>query len=200
LAFALTGALMGLATNRRLVAILVLAFFVAYRWAPEEALTRTDLTLTAVEESGNNQLEETLDDSAALRIIQWRSFPRLFLASPLWGTGLGSYPDRLGQETGIFRSAHATMVQIGTEMGALGLVGYLGLLGAVAGVCARRAKSAESGTLERAMGLGLLAATVCLFLLDLSGTRFRAHTVTTYFWLLLGAFLGSTDPKRVSGE
>ncbi len=45
----------------------------------------------------------------------------------------------------------------------------------------------------RATGLGLLAATVCLFLLDFSGTRFPAHTVTTYFWLLVGAFLGSTD-------
>ena len=85
------------------------------------------------------------------------------------------------------------MVKIGTEMGAIGLVGYLGLLGAVALVCVRRARNAPPGTFQRATGLGLLAATVCLFVLDFSGTRFTAHTVTTYYWLLLGAFLGSTD-------
>ena len=76
-------------------------------------------------------------------------------------------------------------------MGGLGLLGYLGLLGAAAGVCARRARRAQPGTFQRAVGLGLLAATVCLFLLDFTGTRFRANTVTTYFWLLLGAFLGA---------
>ena len=193
LAFVVAAALVGFATNRRVVVLLVVAFFVGYRWAPEEAVTRADLTLTAVEQSGDSSLEEALDDSAALRIIQWKSFPTLFLESPIWGTGLGTYAERLGQSTGIFRPAHATMVQIGAEMGALGLLAYAGLFGAAALLCARRARSAQPGTFQRAVGLGLLAATVCLFLLDFSGTRFRSHTVTTYFWLLLGAFLGSTD-------
>ena len=193
MAFALAAALVGFATNRGVLVLLVLACLVGYRWAPEEAVTRADLTVTAVEQSGDSSLEEALDDSAALRIIQWKSFPTFFLASPIWGMGLGTYPERLRQETGMLKSAHATMVQIGTEMGALGLLGYVGLLGATAGVCARRARGAQPGTFLRSVGLGLLAATVCLFLLDFSGTRFRAHTVTTYFWLLLGAFLGNTD-------
>jgi O-antigen ligase len=193
MAFALTAALVGFATNRGLVVLLIFAFFVGYRWAPEEAVTRADVTVTAVEQSGDSSLEEALDDSAALRISQWKSFPTLFLASPVWGTGLGTYPARLRQATGIFRPAHATMVQIGTEMGALGLLAYAGLLGAVGIVCARRARSAQPGSFQRAVGLGLLAATICLFLLDFSGARFRAHTVTTYYWLLVGAFLGCTD-------
>jgi O-antigen ligase len=193
LAFALAGVLVGFATNRGAVVLLALAIVVGSQWAPEEAATRADLTLTAVEQSGDSSLEEALDDSAALRIIQWKALPTLLSESPLWGTGLGTYARRLGQHTGIYRSAHATMVQIGTEMGVLGLLGYAGLFAAVAIVCAKRARSAEPGTLLRAAGLGLLAATVCLFLLDFSGTRFPAHTVTTYFWLLVGAFLGSTD-------
>ena len=132
LAFAVTAAVVGFATNRGLVVLLVVVFLVGYRWAPREAVTRADLTVRAVEQSEDSSLEESLDDSAALRIIQWKSFPTLFLESPVWGTGLGTYPERLHRETGIFRPAHATMVQLGTEMGALGLLGYLGLLGTVA--------------------------------------------------------------------
>ena len=193
LAFMFAAALVGLATNRGLVVLLILALLVGYRWAPQEAFERADLTIKAVEQSGDSSLEEALDDSTALRLIQWKSFPTLFLASPVWGSGLDTYAERLGRHTGIFRSAHATMVRIGTEMGALGLLGYLGLLGAVALVCVRRARNAQPGTFQRTAGLGLLAATVCLFVLDFSGTRFPAHSVTTYYWLLLGAFLGCTD-------
>ena len=197
MAFALAGVLVGLATNRGVVVLLVLVILVGVRWAPEEAVTRADLTLTAVEQSGDSTLEEALDNSAALRIIQWKSLPTLMLDSPIWGTGLGSYAERLGVHTGIYRSAHATMVQIGTEMGALGLIGYLGLFGAAVMVCARRARAAARGTFIRHTGLGLLAATVCLFLADFSGTRFPTHTVTTYYWLLLGSFLGTTDHAAV---
>jgi hypothetical protein len=50
------------------------------------------------------------------------------------------------------------------------------------------------------MGIGLFAATICLFLLDLSGTRFRAHTVMTYYWLLVGAFLGTMEKPRISSK
>ena len=193
LAFAVTAVLVGFASNRGLIVLLVLAYLIGSRWAPEDAVTRADLTVTAVEQSRDSSLEEALDDSAVLRVIQWKAFPSLLLASPIWGTGLDTFAERLGQETGVYRAPHATMVQIGTEMGGLGLLGYVGLLGAAAAVCARRARRAQPGSFQRAVGLGLLAATVCLFLLDLTGTRFRANTVTTYFWLLLGAFLGSTD-------
>lgn len=193
LAFAVTAAVVGFAANRALVVLLVAVVLIGYRWAPQEAVTRVDITVAAVEQSDESGLEESLDDSAALRIIQWKSFPTLFMASPIWGTGLGSYPERLHRETGIFRPAHATMVQIGTEMGALGLLGYVGLLGAVVTACVSRARRAEPRSFQRAVGLGVLAATLCLVLLDFSGARFRAHTVTTYYWLMVGAFLGCTD-------
>jgi O-antigen ligase len=193
LAFGLAGLLVGFMTNRVAVVLLVIAVVVGSRWAPEEATARADLTITAVGESGDSSLEDALDDSAALRVIQWKTLPDLLMDSPLWGTGIGTFAQRLGQHTGIFRSAHATMVQIGTEMGVLGLLGYVGLFSSVAVACVSRARRAASGSLLQAAGLGLFAATVCLFLLDFSGTRFPAHTVTTYYWLLVGAFLGSTD-------
>jgi O-antigen ligase len=200
LAFGLAGLLVGFVTNRVAVVLLVIAVVVGSRWAPDEAAARADLTITAVGQSGDSTLEDALDDSAALRVIQWKAFPDLLMDSPLWGTGIGTFAQRLGQHTGIFRSAHATMVQIGTEMGVLGLLGYIGLFASVATACVSRARRAAPGGLLKAAGLGLLAATVCLFLLDFSGTRFPAHTVTTYYWLLVGAYLGSTDyPPQAAG-
>jgi O-antigen ligase len=193
LAFGLAGVIVGFVTHRGAVVLLVIAVVIGSRWAPEEAATRADSTLTAVGQSGDSSLEEALDDSAALRIIQWKALPSLLMDSPLWGTGLDTFAERLRSHTGIFRSAHATMVQIGTEMGALGLVAYLGLFASVVIACTSRARGAQPGTFVRMTGLGLLAATVCLFLADFSGTRFPTHTVTTYFWLLIGAYLGATD-------
>ena len=196
LAFGVAGMVVGFMTNRVAVVLLVVAALVGARWAPEEASSRADETLTAIGESGESSLEETLDGSAALRVIQWKTFPDLLLESPLWGSGIATYAQRLGQHIGIFRPAHTTMVQIGTEMGVPGLLGYLGLFASVAIACLSRARRARSGTFLHATGLGLLAATVCLFIADFSGTRFPAHTVTTYYWLLIGAFLGATDAVR----
>ena len=193
LAFGVAGLMVGFVTNRAAVVVLIIAVLVGSRWAPEEAAARADLTITAVGQAGDSSLEEALDDSAALRVIQWKTLPDLLSDSPLWGTGIGTFAQRLGQHTGIYRSAHATMVQIGTEMGVLGLIGYAGMFAAVAMACISRARRAVSGGFLHATGLGLLATTVCLFVLDFSGTRFPAHTVTTYYWLLIGAFLGSTD-------
>ena len=199
LAFAVTAALFGFTTSPKLVVLLIAAVLVGQRWAPEEAVTRTDLTVQAVE-TADGELEESLDDSAALRVIQWKAFPQMISVSPIWGTGQHTYPEQLRRATGISRSAHAMMVHIGTEMGVIGLLGYLGLLGSVVIVCGRRVRSAGKGTLERALGLGLVAATVCLFLLDFSGTRFRAHALMTYFWLLVGSYLANTDTPPRSSE
>jgi O-antigen ligase len=194
LAFSVTAVTVGLMMNRGLVVLLVLSLLVAYRWAPEEAVTRADNTIGAVETSGDSSLEESLDDSAALRVIQWRTFPSIWLGSPIWGSGLGTYPERLQEEIGISRSPHATLVQIGAEMGALGIIGYAGIFATVAGACIARIRRAPPGAFQRSVGLGLLAATMCLCILDFTGTRFRAYSVTTYFWLIIGAFVGSTVP------
>jgi len=83
-------------------------------------------------------------------------------------------------------------------MGVLGLLGYVGLFASVALACVSRARRSAPRSLLRASGLGLLAATVCLFLADFSGTRFPAHTVTTYYWLLVGAYLGTADRPPVT--
>jgi O-antigen ligase len=193
LAFAATTLVVGLLASRGVVLLLALAIFAGYQWAPEEAAERTEMT---VQGAGDAGLVESLDDSTALRVMQWQTFPQIFATSPIFGTGLHSYENELQKVTGIHFAAHATPIQVGVETGAVGLVGYLGLLGAIALTCFKRARAWGVGSLQRSLGLGLLAATICLGLLDLSGARFQEHTVTTFYFLLLGAFVGNTDTPR----
>ena len=194
LAFAATTMVVGLLASRGVVLLLALAIFAGYQWAPEEATERTEMTVQGV--GGDAGLVEGLDDSTALRVMQWQTFPQIFATSPIFGTGLHTYENELKKVTGIHFAAHATPIQLGVETGAVGLVGYLGLLGAIALTCLRRARASSKGSLQRSLGLGLLAATICLGLLDLSGARFQEHTVTTFYFLLLGAFVGNTDRLR----
>jgi O-antigen ligase len=196
LAFAATTIVVGLVASRGVVLLLALALFFGYQWAPEEATERTEMTVQAVGASSDVGLTESLDGSAAVRVVQWQTFPKLFAANPIFGTGLHTYERQLFQLTGIRLAAHATPIQVGVEMGAVGIVGYLGLLGAIALTCLKRARASGVGSLQRSLGLGLLAATICLALLDLSGARFQEHTVTTFYFLLLGAFVGNTDRPR----
>jgi hypothetical protein len=44
---------------------------------------------------------------------------------------------------------------------------------------------------ERVLAFSLGAATLCLFLLDLSGTRFRNGNLMAYYWVLAGLALNS---------
>jgi O-antigen ligase len=197
LAFAATTVVVGvvgLVASRGVVLLLALAIFAGYQWAPEEATERTEMTVQGG--GGGAGLVESLDDSTALRVMQWRTFPQIFATSPIFGTGLHTYENELQKVTGIHFAAHATPIQVGVETGAVGLVGYLGLLGAIALTCFKRARASGTGSLQRSLGLGLLAATICLALLDLSGARFQEHTVTTFYFLLLGAFVGNTDGLR----
>ena len=119
--------------------------------------------------------------------------------SPIWGTGIATFAQRLGQHTGIFRSAHATMVQIGTEMGVLGLIGYLGLFASVAGTCLMRAgRGGNAAHVPARHGPRPARGHRVSVPRRLQRDTIRSHAVTTYYWLLIGAFIGCTDHAPAS--
>jgi hypothetical protein len=67
----------------------------------------------------------------------------------------------------------------------IGLGAYLALLFAFY----RRASVVlKRGTepIDRVLALGLIGATVCLFLLDVTGTRFRNGDIMAFYWILAG--------------
>ena len=121
LAFAVTAAVVGFATNRGLVVLLVVVFLVGYRWAP----ARSRDPCRPHGESGRTVRREPHSKSRSTIPRHCASsngsrFRRCSWRVPSGAPASGRIRERLHRETGIFRPAHATMVQIGTEMGALG--------------------------------------------------------------------------------
>jgi len=182
----------GLKSRRLAVPMAALAVFL-YFWMPDVATERWD---KAFEQGYDPALiaeaEGTEMDEAATRVVQWRSFLSMMGEHPVLGAGYGEFP-RFFKEGGYYpvaKSAHSSIVEIGVELGPFGLVFYLWILGAAYRGGSRVFKTADL-PVERVLGLGLLAATVCLFLLDFSGTRFRNGNITAYYWILAGITLNA---------
>jgi O-antigen ligase len=112
---------------------------------------------------------------------------------PLFGVGYGKYAEMFWRE-GYFpqpKSAHSSIIEIGVELGLIGLGMYAWILFAVHRGGLRVFKDSEI-PIDRVLGLGVLSATICLFLLDLTGTRFTSGNIMAYYWILAGLTLNVT--------
>jgi O-antigen ligase len=202
IAFALSVLAVGLLKNPRLIVVLSIALLVGYRWLPEDVATRTTETVDAFEQapvSRGENIEDNLDDSTALRVIQWRTAPTIARRNVLLGTGFNSYPDQLELETGIRRSAHVMPVELLVESGVVALLVYLALFVSLFVGSLRAARKALS-PFDRALGQGFAAATLCLLLLDFTGTRFRSSGVMVYYWTIAGLVMNVNAPLRQSRQ
>jgi O-antigen ligase len=136
------------------------------------------------------------EEDVAARIIQWRSFVPLLVQSPVFGVGFGEYNEfYYGNGYDVFpRAAHSSVIKIGIEEGLIGLFLYAWTLGGAAFASSRILKQAQR-PLERVLALGLLACSVCLFFLDLTGTRFLNGNITAFYWILAGMTLNITNSE-----
>jgi O-antigen ligase len=159
------------------------------RWQDTVASDRYDL--------GHLTADESTIDEAASRIIQWRTLPTMFAISPLTGIGKGRYAARhyeLGYDVQ-HRSPHSSLIALAVEEGIFGLIFYAWLLFAIY----RSASVRFHGSidpLQKALSFGTMSATLCLFFLDLSGTRFFSGEIMAYFWILTGMTLNIAPPVR----
>jgi O-antigen ligase len=86
------------------------------------------------------------------------------------------------------RSPHSSIIALGVEEGLIGLALYLWLLFAIYTQAARQFRTAQVAV-EKALLFGAMSATVCLFLLDMTGTRFFSGEIMAYYWMLIGMAL-----------
>ena len=126
-------------------------------------------------------------EEAASRIIQWRAFLPMLAENPVIGVGFGQYAEvfyrsGFGEK---MRSAHSTIIEIAVENGVLGLIAYLALLYSMYRRASEILKRAPE-PIDRVLALGLVGATACLFLLDVTGTRFRNGNIMAFFWVFAG--------------
>ena len=167
----------------KIIPVLLILVATAGFWLPSGVVERVGLTT-----QGKSDPDQLLDDSAQVRVDQWKTFPRIFAAKPLFGHGFMMF-QKVWEDYGPShspKSAHSAIINFGSEEGILGLIGYFWVIGTVARRSWILFRRSETPYLQD-LALGVLGAMVCLLILDTSGNRFVSGGVMAYTLVLAGA-------------
>jgi O-antigen ligase len=184
LALVLGLSLVALFRGAKLVVLLLVLGLTAPLWLPKSVVDRVELT----KQGSNYDPEQTFDDSTQVRVDQWNALPEMMAEAPILGHGFRSFPSvwyRFGPDHRP-KAAHSSIIEFATEEGVIGVLAYAWLVSALfrGGWRARRL---STDPIARELAVGLMAACVCLVMLDSSGTRFRSSAVMAYVWIVGGA-------------
>ncbi len=171
--------------DRRLLVLLVLAVATFNLWAPEAVKERLALSGQTSGDIGVD--DQIVDDSAQMRVEQYKSLPAMMAPSPIIGHGYKSYPyvfEKYGTLKR-FKGAHSTYCQVGTEEGLLGLA-VLGAVFVMMLAAGWRAQKYCEDPLHRCLGAGVFAGTVAMALAMLFGARWEPQIIMAFFWVLAG--------------
>jgi len=137
---------------------------------------------------------ETADESAMVRVEQWRAMGGLMAEAPIFGHGYGYFPELWYYTGHEMKAAHSSYIEIGTELGAFGLLGYLSLVLPMVFLGWSTSRR-NAPPLQRTIGTAAWGMALCLMILDTSGTRFRNSEVMANFWIFGGLVSGATLGK-----
>jgi O-antigen ligase len=130
-------------------------------------------------------LEESLDRSAATRILLWEAALQMIREEPILGVGYGRFGEVVRgylPEIG-YRDVHNTYLLFAAEMGIPGLLVLLWVLGRVM----REAVWLYRRTPERffrGLGLGFAGGMAGLMVICIFGSRITSFEIFGYFWIL----------------
>lgn len=124
-----------------------------------------------------------LEESAALRIVMWDLARNLFGNSPVFGIGFQGFVFASADQP--LHNVHNYYLQMAAEQGVVGvllLVATL-LLGFWTGY---RLWADKASPFRRGLGLGVMAYTLCVVVVNIFGDRYSQLAMGSYFFLLLG--------------
>lgn len=141
---------------------------------PSSVIERVTMT-----ENADGQLEE----SAALRIVMWDLARDLFGNSPVFGIGFQGFVFASADQP--LHNVHNYYLQMAAEQGVVGVVLLAAtlLLGFWTGF---RLWSERRSAFRRGLGLGVMAYTLCVVVVNVFGDRYSQLAMGSYFFLLLG--------------
>jgi len=184
LALLLSLAVLALLRGARAIVFVLVVALSAPLWLPVKVVERVQHTFQGKHSTEDQELE----DSAQVRVDQWKALPEIVSEAPLLGHGFRTFVSIWGRLSPDHepKAAHSTWVEFLAEEGVLGILAYLWLVTTL-GWIGFRAWRVRPATLESDLALGFMCAALCLMVLDSSGTRFRNREVMAYMWILAGA-------------
>ena len=185
LALLLSLAVLALFRGARAIVFVLVVALSAPLWLPVKVVERVQHTFEGKHSQGDDQ---ELEDSAQVRVDQWKALPDILREAPIMGHGFRTFVNLWGRFSPDHepKAAHSTWVEFLAEEGVLGILAYLWLV-VTLGWIGFRAWRTRPSTLESDLALGFMCAVLCLMVLDSSGTRFRNREVMAYMWILGGA-------------
>lgn len=178
-------AVLALIWDRRLLVVFaVLAATYSY-WLPQDALERVKET-TDSQSFDYEAMGQVADDSAQMRIEQYKSLPAMMAPKPLFGWGYHSFP-RVFAEHGTLgrpKGAHSTYCLIATEAGIVGLLIFGVLFFLILRATVGGARRLEDPLLKW-MAVGLTCSAIGILVAMAGGERFQPQIVWVYFWVML---------------
>jgi len=204
------------ATRAALIAVLPAGALLIDRWAASHgrrarawaAMLAGAAVLAALGAVYRAELLERLWHGRPLtaeRLLYLRDGFELWRRAPLWGHGLGSFSVQISQTLGgdyrsgppALQHAHNEYLELGCEVGIVGLALFLGLALLALGHGLRGAREAEAGSWPRCLRLGAAAAVVFLLIDNLANVDLRAGVSPLFFWAGLG-FLAARPAQRAA--
>jgi O-antigen ligase len=147
--------------------------------------------------SEGENIEESLDRSAATRILLWEAALQMIRDEPLLGVGYGRFGELVqGYLPDIgYRDVHNTYLLFAAEMGIPGLLVLLWVLGGVlreAVFLCRRAPD----RFFRGVGLGFAGGMAGLLVVCVFGSRITSFEIFGYFWVLAAIVVRANELAR----
>ncbi len=166
---------------RALLAVMLLAACTYQLWVPEQAINRVEETIDA---EGANAGE--IEQSAAMRVEQYKSLPAMMAPHPIFGWGYQSF-SRVFEKYGTLKrakGAHSAYCQYGTELGLVGLMLLVFILSSVAWTGIRAARHAEE-PFHQWLGVGVMAGIIAMAVCMSSGARWDPQKMYVFFWVFV---------------
>ena len=149
--------------------------------------------------------EELETGTLGLRFLIWEGTLRMIASNPFIGTGIGTFyiaypeyrlPEYFKNPHAVDATAHAhnEFLELGGEMGILGLGAFLWILV----VCLRQAVTLVRVTEDkrrRNLVIGLISGVAGLIVTNLVGVNLRFPSSAIFFWLTLGLVIGQLPPS-----
>ncbi|MFK7893663.1 MAG: O-antigen ligase family protein [Granulosicoccus sp.] len=165
---------------------LILCVLLAFPSLIPEAIVTRMQTLTA-EDAGSPATEERLDKSSVNRLILWKAAVDMTAEDPVWGKGFKGFQLLKSDytETTVRESdPHSMYLYISSQMGLPSLALFLAILG-YSFYLGRQLSRHQEDRFIRAIGIGGAAATACLAVVCIFGSRAVSLSFSVYFWALL---------------
>ena len=196
-AVALTGALAFVVLHRkvRYAFLLAAAMVVLALFLPEAIIDRV------TESFGPAHVQTTIgaariDPLTAGRIWLWKQLLPGFWHSPLWGSGVGAvaWSDPVRRGMFAFVHPHNVFLRALLDVGLLGFTVLFLFFRYIVLGCLRVARAADSAPMMVALGQGVAAATVAMFIGDFAGGHYISGPEQVILWLGIGMLLPSLVP------